>query len=83
VRSSKKRKLPETEPARAKGGHLVHAKIKGEWSALCGYTPSAPNHFRMKDRSGWTHVLAAMKGGDPEITCTRCLEKFRKAYEQK
>lgn len=54
-----------------KGGHLVHLVPEGKWAALCGYSPSSPNAFHMKARSGWRTFC-----GDGGQKCKKCFEKF-------
>lgn len=55
-----------------KGGFLVH--IRRGWGALCGYTPSAPDHFLMKDRSGW-HYCGPEGRGPYSRKCEKCHHK--------
>jgi hypothetical protein len=66
----------KVELCRPKGGYKTHLKPKGTWSALCGYGPSAPKAFLMKDRSGWVRVPAGGVGAFR--ICEKCEKKARK-----
>lgn len=65
---------------RAKGGHKGHIKPVGEWTALCGYTPSAPKAFLMKDRSGWWKIPAT-HSAVTVYPCTKCKERLPEGAE--
>jgi len=60
------------EPARAKGGYWVHAKLVGAWSAVCGHAPSAPKGILVRDRCGWHRIVGTAK----QVNCPKCLARL-------
>ena len=52
------------------GGHRVHARRKGEYTAVCGYRPEAKRNSQMRDRTGWKYLT------ERPVSCPKCQRKL-------
>jgi len=62
------------------GGHIYHVVVEGKYSALCGYSPSSPRAWRMRQRARWALVWTDTKNLPPN-RCEKCLKEMRKTTE--
>lgn len=62
----------QLQSCRGKGGYVIHLKVFGTKTALCGYTPQGRTSANMKNRSGWWIFVRPT-----DATCKKCLAEAK------
>jgi hypothetical protein len=74
IRGAKERLPIEIIESHPKGGLLTHLRVKGQWTALCGYKPQTYRTTQMRDRTGWYNS----PGFRPCEKCKKRLQRLKK-----